>query len=139
LKKWSLGIIVFLPICFHCQAQDLYEAEKERREAEDRDMMDKTKKAFMSYEIVEDRTEELLDKIQNSAFGKYAEKAAAVIPFVTGKLEFRWKQLDISYSHFSEKAKVDYSLDKRWKLFYNHKENSDGPDDRSGLRYSRRF
>ncbi len=139
MKKWIIGLIVYLPFCFCCQAEDLYEVEEAIRAERERDMVDKTKKAIMSYEIVEERTDELLTRIQNSAFGKYAEKVAAVIPLVTGKLEFRWKQFDISYSHFSDKAKVDYNLDKRWKLFYNHNKNTDGADDRSGLQYSRRF
>lgn len=93
----------------------------------------------MSYEIVERKSEEIIGSIERSAFGPYAEKIATLIPFATGKIQFRIKQLKVSYSHFSNKAKVDYRLSDRWKLFYNHKENDDQIDDRSGVNYSFRF
>lgn len=102
-------------------------------------MLEKTRDALMSYEIVEERTEELLTRLQKSALGDYAEKAAFLVPVVTGKLQFRYERFDFSYSHSDARANLDYNLDERWKLFVKREREDGDAAESSGVRYSHRF
>lgn len=133
---------VAAPFSLHCLAQEWSE-ERDRELGEEEEieeqMLDRTKEALMSYEVVEERTEAILNEIRHSAFGEYAEKMAVLMPFVTGKIEFKVDELAFSYNHFSEKANLDYALDKNWKLFLKRKQDSEGVDESSGVKYSYRF
>ena len=102
-------------------------------------MLDKTKTALFSYEIVEERADYVLDQLKNSAFGDYAKNMAVVVPIVTGKINFQYKKLEFSYSHFAEKAKLDYELTEKVKLYIDHKKGDSGTEGKSGVLYSVKF
>lgn len=130
-------IYTFSPRFLCCHSQEVYNQEVE--EEIQASMVDRTKRALMSYEIVEERSEEIIQRIQKSTFGDYAEKVAVIIPFVTGKVQFKVKNLRLSYSHFSDKLNLGYDLAERWQLFMDKKQRRGEMDARSGVKYSFRF
>lgn len=96
----------------------------------------------MSYEIVEQRANYVAKKLERSVMnelGEYAGPIGAMLPIVTGKLDFTYKKFKLSYNHFSEKAQVDFKLSEDWKLYFDHKERKEGPEDKSGVQYSFKF
>ncbi|MBC76330.1 MAG: hypothetical protein CME64_09970 [Halobacteriovoraceae bacterium] len=103
-------------------------------------MLDRTKDALMSYEIVEEKSKEVMSqikaKVENSAIGKYKTTIAAAVPIVTGKVAFSYGDLRVSYSAQSARTKLDYRLGERWKVFHRS-EKDDG--ERTGVDYSVRF
>ena len=136
MKIWifCIALSFFYGKCCLCQERPDDDDEDMRKR-----MMDQTKKAILSYDVVEERASEIIYQIEKSTFGDYAKNVAAIIPFVTGKIEFHIQNLDFSYSHFSEKANIDYRLTNRWKVFIKREHKGDDIDERSGVKYSFRF
>ena len=118
-----------------CSEVDQEEIEKS--------MFDRTKKALMSYEIVEEKTKEVFNKVktkvENSAIGNYKTTIAAALPFATGKIDFKFKKLHVSYNHFSDKTKLDYALNDRWEVFFKRKKKDGDMEESSGVGYSLKF
>ena len=135
VKRGILFLALAAPLCLIAVSS---EAQEDGGKMEAR-MLKKTKDALMSYEIVEKRTDEILHKLEKSAFGEYAEKFAILAPIVTGKVQLRYKDFGFSYSHSSEQANVDYVLDERWRLFVKRQRESAEVEESSGVKYSFRF
>ena len=114
-------------------------ASENREEIQD-SMFSRTKDALMSYEIVEEKSKEVMGQIkarvENSPLGKYKTTIAAAIPIATGKVAFKYGDLRVSYSAHSARTKLDYRLGERWKVFHRS-ERDEG--DKTGVDYSVRF
>ncbi|MCO4753227.1 MAG: hypothetical protein KC478_02040 [Bacteriovoracaceae bacterium] len=96
----------------------------------------------MSYEIVEEKTKEVLNKVRTkveNSVGSYKTTIAAALPIATGQVAFKYRSLNVSYNHYSDKAKVDYALNDRWEVFFKRKKKDGDMEESSGVGYSLKF
>ena len=89
---------------------EIIEKEEPQKSRGQGRMISKTRDALMSVDYIEQRTEYLMLRLKNSAFGEYAEKMMVITPFVTGNLEFNMSNVNFYYNHYQSKSGVEYSL-----------------------------
>jgi len=74
-------------------------------------MVSKAQEALMSYSIVKDKSEEIVDDVKRKTLGEHSDKLLFLAPFVTGKLELNANQISFYYDHNNDQeAGLRYNL-----------------------------
>lgn len=72
------------------------------------DLLSTSSKALFSYDIVQERADELVSAVKRKTLGKYSENVLMFLPLVTGEIEFKVSELNFYHRAFSEKTGVEY-------------------------------
>lgn len=64
-----------------------------------RRMINKTTEALLSYDLVQERSQALVDEVKRKTLGDHAEKVLVLAPLVTGRFEFNAFDLNFYYDH----------------------------------------
>lgn len=74
-------------------------------------MVNKTREALLSYSIVQEKSDEVIEKVKRETLGDHAEKLLFIAPLVTGKFEVNAYKMNFYYDHRSDhEAGVRYNL-----------------------------
>lgn len=74
-------------------------------------MVNKTREALLSYSIVREKSDEILNDLKDKTLGDYAEKMLIFAPLVTGQVEFNAYDVNFYYDHRNnQQAGLRYNL-----------------------------
>lgn len=74
-------------------------------------MLDKTQEALLSYTIVKDKSDEILEDVKRMTLGEHSDKLLILAPLITGKFEFNASNVSFYYDHKNDQeAGLKYNI-----------------------------
>lgn len=74
-------------------------------------MVNKTTEALLSYDVVKERSDEIVETVKRKTLGDHADKVLILAPLVTGRVEFNAFDLNFYYDHRNNsQSGVRYNL-----------------------------
>jgi hypothetical protein len=102
LKYFTTILFIFPCLCF-AQLDEGFTGYETGR------MLSETRDALLSYELVQEKTNFLSQKLEKMLLGGYTEKFLIFAPLITGKVEFRALDVNFYVDTRSSRGGVNYT------------------------------